>query len=651
MSSSDLLFSDEELPVIRQRLKGPRGRKMLEHAIGYCQRYLDPSDSIYFDFQERRNDYWRQRNGVFFVPSHMCALALVGRIAERQDFLEAARDALLTVIENNLADQPDPAKKHAPRFYAGWRRNINHDAGKYFFTLGFLLHTLRDVLNPQQRKIIVEHANETMRTASEVYAEGATLQGLDNNRGGRFVTGLGVLAAAIEHEPGVDAALAKAIADQAPGLLEKMLRWSFGYDGESYEGNAYGPSALVFYLLCAEVHARCGRRDLRGDRRFTEFADFLAYEFINADRSFNNQNDCNTTMSVQALIWAGCRQRHPVALWLWDQTVGCDDHPKCITSPNAHATDHSAVPWSLLWFDDEAEAASPTASGYPLDKHFRERGFVAMRTGWEPDSLHTTIFSGRHGHTAHCHHDLNQVTLYALGERFIVDLGYWVEDPDTGEKQRGWPAEAHNLVSMDSQFQRGRHTRDWAEGYIQTFDHCNEYAYTVGEVSEAYEGVSHCTRHLLLSRQPDTDPYAIWIDNVVPEKADVEHEYVLYLHTSPQNRFRIEDSTAVIQGPRAELDIHIPTPQAARMSTSSFGPYPRLEIAMRGKLGRFALLMHPRLAGQPHATADAQWMDDQVTMAVNLGNAEHHYHFDLVKYRVHQGRSADDIKPHVSTVG
>lgn len=627
-----LLFDAEEVATIRGRLTGARGRRLLAHAVGYCERYLDPADALYFDFRELKNGYWRNRAGNFIVPGHMAALALVGWLAERRDFLEAARDALLAVIREKLADQVDPDFERERRpaagapTYLGWRRGNQHDSGKFFFALGFLFDTLQGVLSAEQRRTVLAYADETLGIGRANLTREAAL-GAGDNRSGRFATGLCVLATAIETEPGVDGALAKRLADEGPKRLERTLRWSYGRDGEPYEGNSYGLVA-DFYLLCAEAYARAGRRDLRGDARFDALSDYLASELVVADGFFNNQNDCSPGQLAQTLLWSGCRHRRPAALWTWDQTGGNESHPNGMTREGAHASNLGLVPWGLLWMDDETEARRPDLCGYPLDRHFRERGIVTMRTGWEPDSIHATLFSGRQGHTAHCHHDLNQVTFYGLGERFLVDIGYWTRDPGTGGVLAGWPAEAHNLVSVDGVVQRGRHTSDWAEGRIDAFETRADYAYTLGDAREALGSVSRSERHFFLSRRPEAAPYAIWIDDVEVDGTGAEHDFKLFLHTAPGNRFVLESDRVSVQGARATLDIHLAAPFSPRLSVGAYGPFPRLEIAGRSARGRFALLLHPRRAGEPAARFRAVSRPESVETEITLGQTRHRYRFN-----------------------
>ena len=63
-----LLFSEEEAKELRSRLhQGRRSRVHLEHAVGCCQQFTDPSSPQFFDFRDRRSDYWHCREGNFHI--------------------------------------------------------------------------------------------------------------------------------------------------------------------------------------------------------------------------------------------------------------------------------------------------------------------------------------------------------------------------------------------------------------------------------------------------------------------------------------------------------------------------------------------------------------------------------------------------------
>ena len=623
-----LLFDSSELPALRRRLATGRGRKMLDHAVRRCGQYLDPADKFYFDFRERRSPYWNCREGNFMVPARMVALAFVGWMADRPEFLEAARDAMLTVIGEALGDRPFTMNPAFPNGYPGWRRNHYHDAGKYFLAQALLYDMLDHLLTPAQRELVLRHANESLVIGNDNILRAR--DGMDNNRSGRFFAGLAALAAAVEGEPGIDAKLAAELAENGPRWLERTVRLAYGRDGAPYEGAMYG--GQLIYLLAAMVFARTGRRDLTHDARFVRYADYLTHEIVLPDGFFNNFNDCDKGVCAPELLYAACRRGRPAALWTWDQALGRDGHPYCATGETFDFDNFGNVPWGLLWVDDATPARSPEECGYPRAKHFRERGMVSMRTGWRPDDLHGTLFAGRQAHSCHCQSDQTQVTLYALGEKLLIDPGYSVTDPATDAKISAHPPEAHNLLFADG---RGPYSRrdfpGWAEGQIIAFENGADFAYAVADARECYAlpvSVRRRERHVFVSRRPDAAPYVLLVDDMELED-DAEHEFELLLLTDPANRLELSGATPRMIAPNAVLDIHVAQPCAPRLRADAFGPHPRLRLATRARRGLFALLLHPRRPADARGQFAAQIAGDGLETTVRLGDAVHRYRFDI----------------------
>jgi len=637
-----LLFDRGDLPRLRAVARTENGGAFFAHAVRYCERYLDPRDEIYFDYRERRNDYWRTRDGNFIVSGHLCALALMGWLAERRDFLEAAREAIFAIIEHRLADQVLGSGVNP---YRGWRGNSQHDAGKFAFTIAFLHDTLQEVCSAEQRERLRLYAAETLRIGSEhirwvrrtpppheLTVPLDAMAYIDNNRDSRFLLGMSILATCLEQEETFDPERTAALARCGPAALSRSLRWSFCRDGAPFEGASYGCSALLFFLLCAQIFARAGRADRRGDVRFARIADFLVHEFVLQGGFFNNLNDCLDEVPAQILAYAGCRMGRESALWLW-HTVCCNPASPSSVLGSRHATDFPSAPWALLWLDDGVKAKPPVAAGYPRDRHFRDRGLVSLRSGWTADDLHCTIFSGRRGRTTHSQMDQNQVTLYARGERFLIDLGYHLRDPRTGEPIAANATAQHNLVTIDGQGQFGRTTAvGWEEGRIDTFVSEAEYAFVLADARECYGAngqILRAERHLFFSRRRGCAPYVILLDDVAVDDGEEAHDYVLRLHTDPMNRIAGEGVLWRFLGKAAQLDVHIAGSGELGIRTEQLaGLVPRLVISQRAPRARFVILLHPRGAGEPAATFSAAMTPDAVEAGVAIGDAKHRYCFD-----------------------
>lgn len=620
-----LLFSKDEAEQLRSRLrKGRRSRVHLEHAVGCCEQFTHPSSPQFFDFTDRRSDYWHCRQGNFVIPARLLTLALTGWLADRPEFLRTAADAILAMVRGGVVDGLGD--------YTTWRKNPAHDAGKYFKTIGLLYDLLYQTMDDDERRTLVAHADETLLLAKENVVM-ATWSQIDNNRGGRFAAGLSVLGVAMEHAGGEQGELAATYANYGGLWVEKSLRHAFGRDGAPFEGPSYGTSHGLFLAVAAPVLARSGRRDCQGDARFGRIGDYLVQETVYSEGWVNNLNDCNKTFFPQIAYYAGVMHGRPACLWLWDQ-FGCNPaHPLALVHPEKVPDDFYEIPWYLLWPDDEApEAAPPGQCGYPRAQHFRDRGVVSMRSGWEPDDLHVTMMSGMQMRTCHRQADQNQVTLYALGERFLIDTGYTATDSKTGEQLSGKPAEAHNAVLIGelAQSLAGLSSGEgWPVGRIESFVLGESNAYVLGDAREAYQPngtIRRADRHIHTIWEPDLAPYVLWLDDI--EADGQEHLYTLLLHTAPGNRFEWDGGRIAVHGSGQRLDIHLATSEPVTIREGRYGDQPRLHLEMRAVRARYLMLLHPRSADGAPAGFDVELTDDCVTATVRIDGRTARHRFD-----------------------
>jgi len=345
----------------------------------------------------------------------------------------------------------------------------------------------------------------------------------------------------------------------------------------------------------------------------------------------NNLNDCNIGPHYQTPYIAGVLHDRPACLWLWDQ-FGCDpSHPLSITHPDYVPDDFSHISWLLLWPDDKApEARPPEACRYPLARHFRDRGVVSVRSGWSADDLHVTMIAGEPVRTAHRQGDQTQVTLYALGERFLIDTGYRETDPQSGGQISGSAAEAHNLVLIDGEGQSSFVSADgWPMGHIESFAAGEDHAYAMGDAGEAYSSklvVRRAERHLHAVWREGLSPYVIWADDV--EADGMPHRYTLMLHTALGNRFEWGDDRIVIHGQRSLLDIHLITSSPSAIHDERYGRHPRLHVEQTDERARFVMLLHPRRPEDAEAVFRCELGSDSIRAEVQLCGQKATHIFD-----------------------
>ncbi|MCC7493880.1 MAG: discoidin domain-containing protein [Fimbriimonadaceae bacterium] len=148
----------------------------------------------------------------------------------------------------------------------------------------------------------------------------------------------------------------------------------------------------------------------------------------------------------------------------------------------------NGTPEDLIYYEP-FEAAGEAADA-PLDRHFRGAEVVTLRGSWaDPDAVFAGLKAGRNG-IAHAHQDLGSFAWYALGEKWVMDLG------TEGQTYQGhvhhlpsWHfyrirAEGHNTLvfnpaEADSQNPRG-------DSKVQRFESAPHEALAVVDLTDAY---------------------------------------------------------------------------------------------------------------------------------------------------------------------
>jgi hypothetical protein len=228
------------------------------------------------------------------------------------------------------------------------------------------------------------------------------------------------------------------------------------------------------------------------------------------------------------------RYRQPTHLWAWlESTKG----PRSEGATLGSLRKGMAAPFLFLWAYEPLEPVAPTAGSLPLGHRF-ESGRVFLRSSWtDPSAAHVSFTSGYDFHRGHNHQDENAVTLYALGEGFLIDPGY----QPAGSR-------SHNtLRSIDGAEQVVN-----SSGRLLTYREDQHGAFIRGQAPEAYDWnktvVGHFDRKVYFVRGPQ--PYLAWRDDAQTEYDRPDTEFVAQFVTYPQNRIEPIPDGFVIHGAR-----------------------------------------------------------------------------------------------------
>ena len=175
----------------------------------------------------------------------------------------------------------------------------------------------------------------------------------------------------------------------------------------------------------------------------------------------------------------------------------------------------------IWWVDPELEGRRPTDTN--TGRTFEDIGVSVWRSGWDDEAtilLHHCGIKGQHKEE-----NMNQVTLYALGERLLPD----------GIGGKTWQ---HNVLMIDEAIQNR-----WMAGATLAY-HCDERAgYSLGDAQSAYRG---WRRHVLFLR-PDLVALVDEVD--LGETKDREVDFLLH----PNGETSVADGVITVTSGAANL--------------------------------------------------------------------------------------------------
>jgi hypothetical protein len=243
-------------------------------------------------------------------------------------------------------------------------------------------------------------------------------------------------------------------------LVEKCFDDILASDGAYREGVLYGAWTMRMAIPYIEARRRFDGVDLGADPRIERMAEWLAYEVLpEGGGRTNNVNDSPWFMRPLAvhstyLDWAQTRFGSAVAGWVYDHTAGN------LGFRFPLGGDRVAT---VLW-NQPSRRADP-ATRLPRARLFRDRGLYAYRSAWKQTPKGTEILFSLHAGRffgGHAQEDQGQFTLYAHGDRYVVDNG--AAHPTGGPKESA----AHNLVLVDGLGQHNAGSSIGTDAHIES---------------------------------------------------------------------------------------------------------------------------------------------------------------------------------------
>lgn len=594
-----LLFSAAELAALRADTGTGVKAAVMARLRKRCAELMAPAHPDCLDWRERKRDIWRTRKGIFAVVSGLDTLATGYAFTGDTAIGDYARDVVMTIIEEKLADVPSKSWGASTQ---GWRRGPGHDKGKFSQSIALVYDFCYDRFTAPQRARFADFARTCMILNRDTWRE--DWWQIANNRGSRGILGASWLAMALDGEAELPDG-PKVMAD-CVWALEHYLFLAHDAAGAPFEGPGYA-GCLIYMAATAEALRRWGGPNLLTNTRFERVPDYLAQEMLPWGGAANNWNDCdevNAAIAGNLPLMGTPRGR--LIPWLARQL---ELHP---TRGVDHMEGQTALHF-LLWWKESEPVRSPAELGYPLARLFPGRGIASMRTGWAPEDWLLSHYCGPQQYKCHRQGDFNHISLYALGERFLIDAGYGGVTRKTNMEAtvNRWFGEtyAHNCVMLDNDQQRGTAiTRGWPEGEMIEFKHTDDFDATLGDAS-ATCGPDHrvlrALRRVVFVRRGPA-PYIAVVD--VNEKDGASFRAEAHWHTDPANRVELNGRRFVIHGAKSRCDAEVLYPLDAQMSLADSYTRPEVRVISDGKVVETVTIFCPRRSGEksPKFTAERE---------------------------------------------
>ena len=590
-----LFLTADELIAVREQSKTGLRTRLLERLRAACAEITDPASPVYLDFRERTSDLWRTRHGIFRTHTAIGTLALGHALLDDEAAGAAARDAVMTIIEEGLADMGASAYGVQTQ---GWRHGAGHDKHNIGLAMCLAYDFCYGLFTPEQRARFAEYGKESIRIAHDEAWMQDWFQ-VANNRGVRGILCGTYWALTLEGDAGIEN-IAWQIRE-GELALEHFLYLAYGSDGAPFEGPGYGGSLNSPAFAAEALRLRGGPNQLTCNR-FERLSEYQIYQLMPGGGSLDDLNDAHAGSggSVVGSLHLLGRPGGELVPWLAQQL---DLHPDRIGGFLDTLGNVPPVTFLMFlkWWRDDVPARTPSELGYPLSRLFADRGVASMRTGWEKNDWLVTHFCGRQQYKCHRQSDQNHINLYALGERFLVDAGYGHGDRDMAKAVDRWfgCTEAHNCVLIDGEDQRGTGvTPGWVEGEMLDWRHTEDFDTTLGDASSAV-GPDHRVRRALrrvVLVKAGPAPYLAVLD--VNEKDGEPFEAAALWHTDLDIRIEPAEGGFIIKGKASDCHALVLWPEGATPSLAKGYDRPQARVAVEDRVVEMLTVFCPRRPGE-----------------------------------------------------
>ncbi|PIZ41807.1 MAG: hypothetical protein COY42_18585 [Armatimonadetes bacterium CG_4_10_14_0_8_um_filter_66_14] len=539
-----LLCTAAELAEVRARLGGDVERLAYAKLREKCDGYLDPKSSLYVDWPERKNHYWRDRSGATWLTKCFEELAWIGVLSGEKKYVAGAKNIVLTIIRERVTD--GIAGTNYGQEYKGWLSQPL-DAGHSSRSLAVFYDLLYDQLTEGERTEVRDYITGTYLRYFDDYMRTA----LDSPQypgllGHNFAlignSSAALLTLAVGGETG-NAEKERAWLDLFLDGIKQYLDIGIGPDGGALEGAGYTSACLYYLTFPAEALRRAGGENLFEHPRLRKVFDYYLYEMLPGRNYYDNTNDSFFHAHTCFFpLYARVLDRPEIA-WMWAEISGRRTDPADVFGEGRNAA-QPLLNYLLLWNGVAPAGRSPDETNMPLSARFSRRGLVTMRSGWGEEDCLLSFTCGGNPTYGHGQYDSGHFALYCGSSALAGDTGYG-----------GGQSEDHNTVLFDGAGQKTK----CAEGRIVAFAPAPEATYAAGRIGDLYanDALKSYVRHVCFVHDRD-HPYAVVYDQF--ETDGKEHAYTWMLQG-------VNDHGFMMSGDGIDLNVAGEFPEVADAKT------------------------------------------------------------------------------------
>jgi hypothetical protein len=471
---------------------------------------------------------------------------------------------LLTGDEKYLKMFLEVAKLHTERFK--WDPKVfqaeftlNRGA-----CLAFAYDALHDRIPDEQKRAIEKHLDGAIEIVFPIHERGGQW-GLGNNIGAVFYAYSATIAAVRVDGPNANPR-AREVLDLCIGGIKKFQNFSLSHygDGAYPEGVLYWNFGVTWYLALAEVLQRVTGDD-HGLLDFDVFknTDQFVATMIGGDGvtvPFADSQPFNAGAGIAHLL--GQRHNQPLLRWFADDMVARRDERDGF----AYWDREMFRVFAAVWRDDKPPVKFP---GLPTLSILESVQWGTIRSDSAAKPALQVSLKGNPGRKlSHSQPDLGSFMLYAGGEAFIIDPGYYQPESDK-----------HSLPLVDGVgMDQGNPApiRGWEKGKIRGLS---------VDLSKAYDtkkerGPARVLRHLVMLG----DHTVVLLDDIVPANGSAG-KVVSNLQAGQATTLSPGDGTARLEGSQRQVAIRFDGPPAelSLQGPRDFGrAWTFREVAARG---------------------------------------------------------------------